>query len=160
MAFIFPLFMPETPLALPTAIAAALLDLPVPARAMPAAAPVAAHRAHWTRPDRLETHIRELHVQLCITISQQDHWQKIAQVMRDNAGAMASLRQQRSSSARDMTAPGDLNTCGRIAEVHAEGIRKLASVFQALYDSMSKVQKQNADTVFLSQQIRPASRQG
>ncbi|MGO4332580.1 Spy/CpxP family protein refolding chaperone [Cupriavidus sp. 2TAF22] len=156
MAFVFPLFLPKTPLALPTAIAAALLELPTPAREVPAAA----HRVHWTRPDRMETHIRELHMQLRITMSQQDHWQKIAQVMRGNAGTMASLHQQRSTAARDMTAPGDLNACRTIAEVHAEGIRKLASVFQALYDSMSKVQKQNADMVFLSRQIRPASRQG
>lgn len=68
--------------------------------------------------------------------------------MRDNAGTMDSLRQARTSQANSMTAVDDLKSYSQIADAHADGIRKLTPAFQALYDSMSDVQKKNADLIF------------
>ncbi|NPT53652.1 hypothetical protein GNZ13_03230 [Paraburkholderia sp. 5N] len=98
--------------------------------------------------DRIDTRISGLHARLQITAAQEDLWQKVAQVMRDNAGTMDSLRQARTSSANSMSAVDDLKSYGQIADAHADGIRKLTPAFQALYDSMSDVQKKNADLIF------------
>ena len=98
--------------------------------------------------NHVETRIDNLHVRLQITAAQEELWQKVAQVMRDNAGAMDSLRQARTSNANNMSAVDDLKSYGQIADAHADGIRKLTPAFLALYDSMSDVQKKNADLIF------------
>jgi hypothetical protein len=98
--------------------------------------------------DRIDTRISGLHTRLQITAAQEELWQKVAQVMRDNAGTMDSLRQARTTNANSMSAVDDLKSYGQIADAHADGIRKLTPAFQALYDSMSDVQKKNADLIF------------
>jgi hypothetical protein len=98
--------------------------------------------------DQVDTRISGLHTRLQITAAQEDLWQKVAQVMRDNAGTMDSLRQTRASHANSMSAVDGLKSYGQIADAHADGIKKLTSAFQALYDSMSDVQKKNADLIF------------
>ncbi|MCX4148765.1 MULTISPECIES: Spy/CpxP family protein refolding chaperone [Paraburkholderia] len=98
--------------------------------------------------DQVDTRISGLRTRLQITAAQEEFWQKVAQVMRDNAGTMDSLRQARTSQANSMSAVDDLKSYGQIADAHAEGIRKLTPAFQALYDSMSDVQKKNADLIF------------
>ena len=97
---------------------------------------------------QIDTRISGLHTRLQITAAQEELWQKVAQVMRDNAGTMDSLRQARTSQANNMSAVDDLKSYGQIADAHADGIRKLTPAFQALYDSMSDVQKKNADLIF------------
>ncbi|RDK01043.1 hypothetical protein DLM46_19745 [Paraburkholderia lacunae] len=98
--------------------------------------------------DRIDTRISGLHARLQITATQEELWQKVTQVMRDNASTMDSLRQARTSHANSMSAVDDLKSYGQIADAHADGIRKLTPAFQALYDSMSDVQKKNADLIF------------
>ncbi|WP_175054647.1 Spy/CpxP family protein refolding chaperone [Paraburkholderia sediminicola] len=98
--------------------------------------------------DRVDTRISGLHTRLQITAAQEELWQKVARVMRDNAGTMDSLRQARASNVNSMSAVDDLKSYGQIADAHADGIRKLTPAFQALYDSMSDVQKKNADLIF------------
>ncbi|MDW3685196.1 Spy/CpxP family protein refolding chaperone [Cupriavidus sp. CV2] len=100
------------------------------------------------KQDRIETRISDLHTKLQITASQEQLWQKVAQVMRENASRMESLRQARENDVKDMTAVRDLQSYGEIADAHADGIRKLTPVFQDLYNSMSDVQKKNADMIF------------
>ncbi|WP_338642150.1 Spy/CpxP family protein refolding chaperone [Burkholderia pyrrocinia] len=98
--------------------------------------------------DRIDTRINNLHDRLQITAAQEELWRKVAQVMRDNAGTMDSLRQARTSHADSMSAIDDLKSYGQVADAHADGIRKLTPAFQALYDSMSEAQKKNADLIF------------
>jgi hypothetical protein len=47
-----------------------------------------------------------------------------------------------------MTAVDDLKTYSAIAEAHANGIKTLIPVFEALYVSMSDTQKKEADILF------------
>ena len=110
--------------------------------------------------ERVEARIKELHAQLKITPEQEDEWNAFTQVMRDNAQAMQSAIEQRRQNQDNMTAMDDLNAYEQITQAHADGVKRLASAFQALYDSMSPEQKKNADTVFSRFSRRMASRTG
>ncbi|WP_256345934.1 MULTISPECIES: Spy/CpxP family protein refolding chaperone [Burkholderia] len=114
---------------------------PAQTRAPASAMTVATH-------DPIETRINNLHDRLQITAAQEGLWHKVAQVMRDNAASMDSLRQARTSHANSMSAVDDLKSYGQVADAHADGIRKLTPAFQTLYDSMSDAQKKNADLIF------------
>jgi hypothetical protein len=98
--------------------------------------------------DRVEARIRELHAQLQITPAQENLWNNVAQVMRDNVRTMDALTQARAAKAQTMTAIDDLKTYTDLVEAHAEGLKKFTPAFEALYDSMSDAQKQQADAVF------------
>jgi hypothetical protein len=102
---------------------------------------VAAHKS-------VDVRIDNLHQRLHITPAQESLWHPVAQVMRDNADTMESLRKTRSDRATDMSAMDNLHSYGEVADAHAEGVKKLTTAFQPLYDSMSDTQKRNADTIF------------
>jgi len=98
--------------------------------------------------DRTELRIKDMHAKLMITATQEDHWAKVAQTMRDDAKAMDTLTQARMAHAKDMTAVDDLKSYGEITEAHANGIKKLTAAFSTLYASMSDAQKKQADALF------------
>jgi len=114
-----------------------------------------------TRPshlDRVEARIHDLHAQLQITPAQEDLWNNVAQVMRDNARTMDALTQARAAKAQTMTAIDDLKTYAEVAEAHTEGLKKFTPAFEALYNNMSDAQKQQADAVFRSHSQMRAAR--
>jgi hypothetical protein len=96
----------------------------------------------------VDTRINSLHSRLQITAAQESLWQPVAQVMRDNASTMDSLRQSRTANANSMSAIGDLHSYGEFVDAHADGIKKLTAAFEALYNNMSNTQKHNADLIF------------
>ena len=97
----------------------------------------------------VEARIIALHAKLTITPAQERLWRDIAQVMRDNEKAMDALHNKgRSKYATTKTAVEEIKSYAEIAGVHAEGLQKFVPVFEALYASMSHVQKKNADTLF------------
>jgi hypothetical protein len=98
--------------------------------------------------DRVEMRITDMHAKLRITPEQEDQWQQVAQVMRDNESAMKPLIDDRKANARNMTAVDDLHSYAAITEAHVEGIKKFTPAFETLYASMSDVQKKQADTLF------------
>ena len=98
--------------------------------------------------DRAELRIKDMHAKLHITPAEEAQWAKVAEIMRDNAKTMDTLTQARVDHAKDMTAVDDLKSYGKIAEAHADGIKKLTPVFADLYASMSDAQKKEADTLF------------
>ncbi len=98
--------------------------------------------------EHAEARIKELHAKLHITQAQEDLWNHVTQVMRDNAKTLDALAQARSAHAQAMTALDDLKSYSEIADAHAEGLKKFIPAFEALYASMSDAQKQNADTLF------------
>jgi len=112
-------------------------------------APVAAFAADKApQEDRAELRIKDMHTKLNITAAQEPQWDKVAQVMRDDAKTMDTLTQARTDHAKDMTAIDDLKSYGEIASAHADGINKLTPVFSDLYASMSDAQKKEADMLF------------
>jgi hypothetical protein len=122
----------------------------------PAAAPAAKPKTKHV--DRVEARIAELKTRLKITADQEALWNDVAQTMRDNAKTVEALAKQRATDARMMTAVDDLNSFQAIAQAHADGLKKLATSFSALYAAMSDTQKKNADAVFRSFEHRPGPR--
>ena len=119
----------------------------------PQAAPSASARQHHGG-DPVEAKIADLHGKLQITDAQAGQWNTVAQVMRDNDKGYAQLVREKRQNEKTMTAVEDLRAYQQIAEAHADGVKKLAVAFEALYDSMSPGQKAIADDVFRAHKMR------
>jgi periplasmic protein CpxP/Spy len=101
-----------------------------------------------SKAERVEVRIKELHAKLKITPAQEELWNNVTQVMRDNEKTMEALIKARSEKASTMTAVDDLKSYSEIAEAHADGIKKFIPVFESLYASMSDAQKKDANILF------------
>lgn len=130
-------------------IVAGLAVVCTPSGAAPTTdSPAAVHATKAEGRVPIETRITSLHTRLQITSAQESLWQPVAQIMRENANTMQTLLHEREAGASHMSAIDDLHAYARIAEAHADGIRKLTPAFESLYNSMSDVQKRNADQIF------------
>ena len=122
-----------------------------------ATAPSASTQAAKPRSDaQVEARITQLHKELKITNDQESDWNTLAQDMRDNARAMSSEIETRSST-KSMNAVDNLKSYAKIADTHADGLKKIVPDFEKLYDAMSPAQKKTADTVFnqrVNQRVR------
>jgi|GEM_PF-444229 len=98
--------------------------------------------------DRAEKRIKELHHKLKITAAQESEWNTFAEVMRSNAQEGDALVKERFENLHTMNAVEDLRSYEKVADAHAEGLKKLVPAFEALYNSMSDDQKKNADIEF------------
>ena len=108
----------------------------------------AASKSATPKADRVEVRIKELRTVLKITPDQEELWNNVTDVMRDNAKATDALITARAENAKAMTAVDDFKSYGEITQAQADGTQKFIPVFEALYDSMSDAQKKNADTLF------------
>lgn len=104
--------------------------------------------AGTSKVDRTEARIKDLHARLKITPAQEDLWNKVTQVMRDNAKTMDDLNQARFEKGKSLTAVEDLKSYSEIAQAHADGLKNFIPVFEELYTGMSDDQKKDADTLF------------
>jgi hypothetical protein len=125
---------------------AALLYPSAPGLALSEAGQATVRKA--SKVDRVEARIKDLHTRLNIAPTQEELWNNVTQVMRDNAKTMEALIKSRSTNAKTMTALDDLKSYSEIAEAHADGLKKFIPVFEPLYAGMSDAQKKNADTLF------------
>lgn len=143
---------PTRPLALATLAATLLCAVavtnPVPASAADSSTANPAHVANVATRMPIDERIKSLNERLQITAEQESLWQPVAQVMRENAGAMDALRQSRLDKGDSMSALDDLHAYGDAVDARADGIKKLIPPFEALYRSMSDTQKHNADRIF------------
>jgi hypothetical protein len=119
---------------------------------MPPASPAMAHPT-MANPDEkrdaaVEKHIAQLHTTLEITPAQEAQWNQVAATMRQNAKDMDQAIGKRAANAATATAVDDLNAYEAIAQIHADGVKKLAAAFSGLYSSMSDDQKKAADEAF------------
>ncbi len=104
--------------------------------------------ARASKVDRTEARIKDLHARLKITPAQEDLWNKVTEVMRDNAKAMDTLNQARYEKAKTMTAVEDLKSYSEVVQAHADGLKNFVPVFEELYVSMSDDQKKYSDMLF------------
>lgn len=107
-------------------------------------------RAWPSHLGRVEARLTELHTKLHLTPAQEDLWQPVATVMRDNAHTLDALieaQAAQAAQARTITALDDLRAYSAIAEAHAEGLKKFLAVFEPLYSGLSDAQKRQADTL-------------
>jgi exoribonuclease R len=118
-----------------------------PSRAV-SADPAQKTPAKVSKVDRTEARIKDLQAKLKITPAQEELWNKVTQVMRDNAKTMEALHQARVEKTKTMTTVEDLKSYSEITQAHADGLKNFIPVFEALYASMSDDQKKDADTLF------------
>ena len=97
----------------------------------------------------VDARIKDLHSKLKITAAQEEQFNKLAQVMRDNAAAMEPLIKARKEKG-PMNAVDDLKSYSEIQDVDAAGLKNFIAAFEPLYSSMSEDQKKLADKVFAS----------
>ncbi|HEX3498767.1 MAG TPA: Spy/CpxP family protein refolding chaperone [Stellaceae bacterium] len=107
-----------------------------------------ASHAMMSPSDRVEARIKDLHARLHITAAQETQWNGVAQAMRDNAKSMETVIGDRTKNISTMSAVDDLRSYESLAEVHADGMKKLVTAFAPLYDSLSDSQKKTADAIF------------
>jgi periplasmic protein CpxP/Spy len=130
-----------------TALVAGSLG-PAWAQAGGSSKPPAAAAATSSKPQTVEQRITDLKAALKITPDQEPKWKAVADAMRQNAGAMDKLVQDKRAKAASMTAVDDLETYQDFTKAHLDGLKNLTSAFKSLYDSMPADQKKNADQVF------------
>jgi protein CpxP len=139
-----------------------LLAQAAPSQASPAPAPEesasTAAKANANVDAHVEARIKAMRVKLHITAAQETQWNAVAQVMRDNAHAIADLREERAEQAKSMNAIDQLKSYATITDAQAAGIHKFIPSFQALYDTMSEAQKKAADTLFRSRKFTAGKR--
>jgi len=105
----------------------------------------------------VEARITELHKRLRVSDAQKPQWDSLAQVMRDNAQAMADLQKQRAADVKSMNAVDAVKSYGSVIEAHDAGMKKFIPAFEALYNTMSDAQKKIADSLFRSR-VRAAAK--
>jgi periplasmic protein CpxP/Spy len=110
--------------------------------------PPAAAAATSSKPETVEQRITSLKAALKITPDEETKWKAVADAMRQNAGMMDKLVQDKRAKTASMTAVDDLKTYQDFTQAHLDGLKNLTSAFQSLYSSMPDPQKKNADQVF------------
>jgi len=98
--------------------------------------------------DHTEARIKELQSVLKITPAQEELWNNLTQVMRENAKEMDALAKTRSETATAMNAVEHLKLHSRITEARLDQMKRFIPPFEALYASMSDEQKKATDTLF------------
>lgn len=156
-----------TPGAAAPATSAPAMSGSAPTTAMPAAPAHAGKLHHSTaareatsmRPNSVERRIAELKSQLKITAKEESDWNGVAEAMRANAKDMETLIQEtRREGPRDhRTALQDLQTYAKFADAHADGLKRLTSAFETLYNAMPADQQHHADAVFRQFERRRSS---
>src|SRR5271169_572658 len=119
----------------------------------------AAAKANAAVDNKVEAHINAMRRQLHIKTAQETQWNAVAQVMRDNAHAIADLREEGTEQAKSMTAIDHIKAYAAITDAQAAGIHKFLPAFQTLYDTMSDAQKKTADALFRSHSLAGAKKQ-
>ena len=108
-----------------------------------------------TRPTAVayaENQIKQLQGALNLTEAQQELWNNLTQVMRENAKDMDALTdtlaKERAEGTKNMNAVEHMKLHSRITVAHSEQLEKLIPPFEAFYDSLSDEQKKTTDTIF------------
>jgi hypothetical protein len=99
-----------------------------------------------------EARIKQLQGAIKITEAQEELWNNLTQVMRENAKDMDALTdtlaKERSESTKTMNAVEHMKLHSQITEAHLDQLKRFIPPFEALYDSMSDEQKKTTDTLF------------
>jgi hypothetical protein len=103
-----------------------------------------------TAVDNTESRIKQLRGALKITASQEMLWDNVTQVMRSNAKDMDALSKVRAEKAKTMNAVERIKFHSLMTEAQLDQQKKFIPSFEALYASMSDVQKTTTDTIFLT----------
>ena len=95
-----------------------------------------------------EARIKEIQSALKVTKDQEELWNALTQVMRENAKEMDALTRERVGNAETMNAVERMKFHSRITEAHLDQQKKIIPPFEAFYASMSDEQRKGTDTIF------------
>jgi len=99
-----------------------------------------------------EAQIKQLQGVLKITEAQQELWNNLTQVMRENAKDMDALTdtlaKERAESTKTMNAVEHMKLHSQITTAHSDQLEKFIPPFEAFYSSMSDEQRKSTDTIF------------
>jgi periplasmic protein CpxP/Spy len=107
-----------------------------------------------------EAQIKRLQGSLNITEAQQESWNNLTQVMRENAKDMDALSKERVENTEPMNAVEHMKFHSEITKAHLDQLEKLIPPLEALYGSMSDEQKKITDTIFRTGKHEKAKRHG
>ena len=105
--------------------------------------------ANWQA--HVDQRIEAMRTALHISGNENQAFNRFAQVMHENASAMSKLVQQRASELQSMSALDNMRSYEKLANQHAEDVRRLTAAFQTLYEQLTPEQKQQADQMFRQQ---------
>ncbi len=97
--------------------------------------------------DKAEKQISEMHAKLKITAAQDPQWEAFVKAQRDSAEEMSDLIAKRDATAATTNAVDDFKAYAKIAQAHADGLKKVIPAFETLYSALSDEQKKIADTM-------------
>lgn len=120
-----------------------------------AALPLVGHAQGWAGhhgfmggAEHVEGRIAYLKTELKISDAQAQDWDKVANVMRENAKALVQLRDEaRANRDKPQTAIQRLDWIERMSQARAKAITGFADAFKPLYDRMSDDQRKAADAL-------------
>ena len=102
--------------------------------------------------DYTEARIKQLQGSLKITKDQEELWNNLTQVMRENAKDMDALTddlaKEKAEGTKNMNAVEHMKFHSQIAEAHSDQLKKFIPPIEALYSSMSDEQKNITDKIF------------
>jgi hypothetical protein len=98
--------------------------------------------------EHTEAQIKQLQGTLNITEDQQKLWDKLVQVMRENAQEMDALTKNMAENTKTMNALEHMKFHSQITEAHLAQLKKLIPPFEAFYNAMSDQQKNITDMIF------------
>jgi hypothetical protein len=109
-----------------------------------------------------EAQIKQLQGVLNITEAQQELWDNLTQVMRENAKDMDALTdtlaKERAESTKTMNAVEHMKLHSQITAAHSDQLEKFIPPFEAFYSSLSDEQKKTTDTIFRTGKYGKAKR--
>lgn len=99
-----------------------------------------------------EAQIKQLQDALNISAAQEELWNNLTKVMRENAKEMDTFSdaraKERSEGTKTLNAVEHMKLHNQIMKVHLDQMEKLIPPFEAFYSSMSDQQKNITDIVF------------
>ena len=95
-----------------------------------------------------EAQIKQLKGALKITEEQEELWNNLISVMRENAKDMDAFIKDNAENTKSMNAVEHMKLHSQITEAHLAQLKKLIPPFEAFYNSMSDQQKNITDMVF------------
>jgi len=98
--------------------------------------------------DHTEARIKELQDTLKITKAQEELWDNLTQMMRENAEELDAVTKDMAKNIKTMNAVEQMKLHSQITETRINQMKRFIPSFEKFYDSMSYEQKKNADTIF------------
>lgn len=98
--------------------------------------------------DYTETQIKQMQATLNITAAQQELWNNLTAVMRENAKDMDAFSKERAENTKPMNSVEHLKLHSQITKTHLDQLEKLIPPFEAFYASLTDQQKNITDLVF------------